>query len=76
MKRLKNKAAILHPRFKKYGFMNENKFDKAFNILRTRISNIKLPSDSNPEQSLETVTNTKKNHLLCFGNIMKIKLAN
>lgn len=55
-----SQAAILDPRFKKYGFRSENKFDKALDILRTRISNIKLPSDSNPEQSLETVTSTSK----------------
>jgi len=43
-----SQAAILDPKFKKYGFKNENKFSKGFSILRTRISNIKLPSDSNP----------------------------
>lgn len=40
--------------------MSENKFEKAFRILRTRISNIKLPSDSNPVQLFETITSTPK----------------
>lgn len=58
-----SQAAILDPRFKKYGFKNENKFNKAFSILRTRISNIKLPSDSNPQKSLETVTSNAHNFI-------------
>ncbi|KAL4085299.1 hypothetical protein QTP88_027158 [Uroleucon formosanum] len=53
-----SQAAILDPRFKQFGFKNENKFNKALSILRTRISNIKLPSDSNPQKPLETVTST------------------
>jgi len=42
-------------KFKKYGFLHEDKFDKPFNNLRLRIGSIMLPSDSvdpNPVQSL------------------------
>lgn len=33
-----SQAVILDPRFKKYDFMNENKINKAFNILKFNLT--------------------------------------
>jgi len=46
-------ASILDPRFKKYGFMSDNKFKNAFSILRSHLGNIRLPSNQidNSKQS-------------------------
>lgn len=55
-----SQATILDPRFKKYGFMNEAKFEKTYNNLRTRMGSIKLPSDANPGPNQETITSTPK----------------
>lgn len=41
-----SQATILDPRFKKFGFINENKFDKAFLNFKSRIGNVRLPSES------------------------------
>jgi len=53
-------ASILDPRFKKYGFMSDNKFKNAFSILRSRLGNISLPSNQkdNAEQTPSTSTST------------------
>lgn len=53
-------ASILDPRFKKYGFMTENKFKNAYSILRSRLGNIRLPSNqmNNAEQTPSTSTST------------------
>ena len=53
-------ASILDPRFKKYGFMSDNKFKNAFSILRSRLENIRLPSNQidNAEQTPSTSTST------------------
>lgn len=53
-------ASILDPRFKKYGFISDNKFKNAFTILISRLGNIRLPSKQidNPEQTPSTSTST------------------
>jgi len=53
-------ASILDPRFKKYGFMSDNKFKNAFSILRSRLGNISLPSNQkdNAEQTPSTSSST------------------
>lgn len=52
-------ASILNSRFKKYGFMNENKFRIAYSILRTRLDNIRLPA--NHTNNIEHTTNITSN---------------